>query len=258
MTAQLYCDGGSPAFFFGGNTTAASGQFMVANGAPGDGARGSNDNLAKFAATSIQTLSRFCYKTESGDGTTQFYFWKNGAVAADELIGGASGTVEINPSFSVEPGDLVSLEHQAGTEPDRACYSISAVAGENGFRLQFGGDCGNNEFFFEVHALGSEAIVNAYSSTSEKVAALPDCILVGGSAFHQSGDDRGPLEVRVWKNGAALSSGTSTSHSGGESSVFDFPFRPPFAEGDEVSVQSEGSRNTPYDDTQILLHFHPR
>jgi len=69
------------------------------------------------------TLSCMTYSSGDGDNTTVFKIWKNGGVVHTFTASGGTG-FEAGIGVTVEAGDLIAIEYDAGQKPAGSVYAV--------------------------------------------------------------------------------------------------------------------------------------
>lgn len=107
---------------FGANFDSV-GRFAVVNGRPNDADQPGNSNRVINLVIADGTLTKLAYNTENADNTTVIKIWKNGVVDTTLTLSPDSNNCGVETiSISVSACDLISIEYDAGQEPDESTW----------------------------------------------------------------------------------------------------------------------------------------
>lgn len=100
-----------------------TGRYAQVNGVTSGGQETGLSPGSEYPVSADGTLDCLSYNTDTGDATTVFKIWKNGAVVHTFTATGASGFEEdIGLSVSRAAGDKIAFEYDAGMKPAGSVY----------------------------------------------------------------------------------------------------------------------------------------
>jgi len=105
---------------WGGNMQ-TTGRFAQVSGVTSGGQETGLSAGSEWIVPANGTLDLLTYNTDTGNATTVFKIWKNGAVEHTFTATGA-GDIESGIGLAVVAGDLIAIEYDAGMRPAGSVY----------------------------------------------------------------------------------------------------------------------------------------